>query len=473
MSPRLLRPLDTGFNPRKIAGLQLWLDAADASTITIDTGVSEWRDKSATGSVWAQATSGEQPATGTATMNGRNVLLFDGSDDGLSATTPLATTGDLTMFFVQRNLALRSFGMTYTSGTNTNHFNVRQNASTGKLQIIANNGQVVDADTTGSRLEANDIVSLVIPASGNNSTFVNGASWTPGVGIASKPVLTSTHYIGRRSDGFYANLHVAEIIAYTRALSVTERRRIERYLAAKWGITLAPQVSNADAQDWVNRVYAAGSTVSQPVANAVSSFVDGCQADGIWDAMKSVVLLAGADTLAGALVPLKGTAPTNNGPFVSDDYNRKTGLVGNGSTKWLNSNRNENADGRDDNHLAFYASTLGTGLLGGSVSVLTTSFSAGATRNRDSNADVYTAVAGFLGMARSASAEYVRRNGGASATVTRASSADDANALGIFANNANYATHRMAFYSIGSSLNLALLDTRVSALYTAIGNAIP
>jgi hypothetical protein len=56
-------------------------------------------------------------------------------------------------------------------------------------------------------------------------------------------------------------------------------------------------------------------------------------------AIKASCILAGARTLAGALVPLAGAAPTNVGPFVSGDYNRKTGLVGDGSTKYLNSNR--------------------------------------------------------------------------------------------------------------------------------------
>jgi hypothetical protein len=44
-------------------------------------------------------------------------------------------------------------------------------------------------------------------------------------------------------------------------------------------------------------------------------------------------------------------------------------------------------------------------------------------------------------------------------------------------NNAGSATafsaSRLGFYSIGESLDLALLDSRVSTLYTAIGAAIP
>jgi hypothetical protein len=69
-----------------------------------------------------------------------------------------------------------------------------------------------------------------------------------------------------------------------------------------------------------------------------TTFVNGCKADGIWNAIKASCILAGARTLNGALVPLVGTAPTNFN-FVDWCYNRKTGLVGDGSTKYLDSNR--------------------------------------------------------------------------------------------------------------------------------------
>jgi hypothetical protein len=82
--------------------------------------------------------------------------------------------------------------------------------------------------------------------------------------------------------------------------------------------------------------------------------VKGCKADGIWDAIKASAILAGARTLDGALQPLVGSAPTNFN-FISGDYNRTTGLVGDGATKYLNSNRNNNADPQSDARLAFYS----------------------------------------------------------------------------------------------------------------------
>ena len=43
----------------------------------------------------------------------------------------------------------------------------------------------------------------------------------------------------------------------------------------------------------------------------------------------------------------------------------------------------------------------------------------------------------------------------------------------VFGSNANYISNaRLAFYSIGESLDLAALDSRVTALVTSIGAAI-
>lgn len=82
MNARLLRPLTTGWTPRREAGLQFWLDAADAGTITLNSGnVSEWRDKSGKGNHATQGTAASQPAYTLAGQNGRNLVTFDGSND--------------------------------------------------------------------------------------------------------------------------------------------------------------------------------------------------------------------------------------------------------------------------------------------------------------------------------------------------------------------------------------------------------
>jgi hypothetical protein len=101
MSPRLLRPRATGFNPKSISGLKLWLDAANASTFTLNgTGVSQWSDGSGTGNHFVQATSNNQPSR-TDTQNGKSVVTFDGSNDRLATASAISLgTGGYTVFIV-------------------------------------------------------------------------------------------------------------------------------------------------------------------------------------------------------------------------------------------------------------------------------------------------------------------------------------------------------------------------------------
>jgi hypothetical protein len=256
-------------------------------------------------------------------------------------------------------------------------------------------------------------------------------------------------------------------------------------------------LTDPEAVSYVAAVEAAdGQELEHGVAKAINDFVLGCKNDGIWDAIKASCILAGARTLSGALVPLVGTAPTNYN-FVSGDYNRETGLKGNGSTKYLDSKRNNNADPQDNRHLAVYASTRNTEtsiktyiratfapgigatqiLTGAVAQKISTRCSADNTNTSSGNLHSSN---GFFGVSRSLSASYAVRGSGINETITQASIAPGNANYFVFAGNNKssgttdvYSDGRLAFYSIGESLDLSLLDTRVSNLITAIGAAIP
>jgi hypothetical protein len=232
------------------------------------------------------------------------------------------------------------------------------------------------------------------------------------------------------------------------------------------------------------------------LADAINDFIVGCKADGIWDSIKACCILAGWDGLSGCLVPLKGAAPTNNGPFVSGDYNRKTGLVGNGSSKYLAANRNNNADPQNNQSMGAWISAFGagtndavmgsgTGTISGASHLLVqkspTSLSDRFVVRSRGGTEVLEAVdithaAGLHGMSRAASGTFSYLLSGSSGTATKTSNAADTGPINVFARDtasALYATHRLSFYWIGESLTLSSLSSRVSALVTAIGAAIP
>jgi hypothetical protein len=250
-----------------------------------------------------------------------------------------------------------------------------------------------------------------------------------------------------------------------------------------------------DAQAYITAVETADGQALEPaVRMAINDFVVGCKADGIWNAIKASCILAGARTLNGALRPLVGTAPTNFN-FVSGDYNRKTGLAGNGTTKYLNSNRNCNADPQDSHHLSVYASTSATSIANrfptyigaGGSGTGTTTFARDASngqlfaRNRSSSFDLLGGGSdtGLIGVSRSASTGFVFRRSATNAAYTRASQSPLNANLFVYITNSScpasdsYSNARLAFYSIGESLDLALLDTRVTTLINAFAAAIP
>jgi hypothetical protein len=244
---------------------------------------------------------------------------------------------------------------------------------------------------------------------------------------------------------------------------------------------------DTDAGNYIQAVEAADGQALEPATRqAINNFVIGCKQDGIWSAIKASCILSGARTLNGALQPLVGTAPTNNGPFVTGDYNRKTGLVGNGTTKYLDSNRNNNADPQNSNHNALYITNFSSGTqayMGADPPTNSTGTNnIGRTadmffRNRiNSFASVATPTApSLVGTNRSAFETFFTRAGGVSISQSFTSQTPFNGNMTIFASGGTgfRSSARLAFYSIGESLDLALLDARVTALITAFGVAIP
>ena len=261
----------------------------------------------------------------------------------------------------------------------------------------------------------------------------------------------------------------------------------------------------AYVQDYLDRVtaadVAAGNTsgLEVGVTDGANTFIQDLVSDtylgvsgGVISQAASVIkaspIMAGARTRLGAMTPLVGPAPTSFN-FGDNDYNRKTGLVGNGLDKYLNSNRNNNADPQNSNHLSVYASTVGspgsmficsthvplqTGqtqiLHGGNGLLFHRSRSATGTSSGSSM------TPGFSGISRSTNTQYIARNATTSFTISVASDGLASDSLEVYRRNGQsigYSDARLAFYSIGESLDLAILDARVTALINAYAAAIP
>ena len=352
MSPRLLRPraaVSTEFDPRQISGMRLWLDGADASSVTLDgPTASEWRDKSGSGFHASQPTASSQPTFSANQIGGRSALVF-GSGGVKTMETPVFWSSQpVTAFVVVRK----------DSTANANIFDAGGSQAGGRQYLFGSTnieyGSSNVVVTTSVPFGASPRLLTVRLNSASSFIRVNGVQTA---NVNGGTAMTQTGYrfgaFNAASSGLVGA--IGEVLFYG-TLSAQEISAIEQYLAAKWSIALTtpPAASNAEAQDWINRVYLNGGTVSATTANAVNTFCNSIDAAGIRDRFLRLNLFCGNSdaSLNAVRTPLYrgasltgtqlGNAMDTNVNFQAGDYSESSGLAGNASNKWLDTGLPQN-----------------------------------------------------------------------------------------------------------------------------------
>ena len=227
----------------------LWLDAADLSTITIATGVSEWRDKSGNGRHASQATASLQPSLISSTPNGLNAILFDGSDDWMGTAAGSYAAPQYFVAFRSRiaSTGFNTFPCLYSARTAPNSSRVGASDITSIIgwSLNGNAWQNANGDATRAQFSGRDVSSLV-----NWNDFNTGVApttafdaWTIIDNEISNAASGSKQFC-LAADTFVTsarcwNLEFGEFIILDSAASVSVRTRVVGYLSWKWGIRLA------------------------------------------------------------------------------------------------------------------------------------------------------------------------------------------------------------------------------------------
>ena len=235
-SGALQKSFYTNFIPTSIAGCALWLDAADATTITGTSQISAWTDKSGLG---RSVTIVSGPTYGTTTRNGLNTLSFSNN----SITTSIASavgTGDFALIAVW-----------YQSSAGTNTV-LSLGTSASSSQSLGFSADKYNFYQFGSAYESN--YSYATPAwviqvgtriSSVKKVYINGNVGTTGTFDSFNQTVT-TVTIGN-GDSFPISGQVAEVLIYTGTLSSTGQQQVESYLAQKWGLTTSLPSSHINA----------------------------------------------------------------------------------------------------------------------------------------------------------------------------------------------------------------------------------
>jgi hypothetical protein len=226
-----ITPRFTQWTPANIT-TALWLDAADASTVTAPGGVVEqWNDKSGNGRNVTQSTAANRPTYAT------NKIVFDGTDL-LNVPTAIGTASQNGFIFAcVASSASSDAGLIGQDNADVSYWNIR-----GQNQLRSESGTAAPfANTFGI---ASNAVSLVTWIQANNfiQSRANGAPVTTLTPSATSfQYLTTSVKIGRKSSestsGNFGSKDIYELICIGSLSSLTTIEKLEGYLAHKWGLT--------------------------------------------------------------------------------------------------------------------------------------------------------------------------------------------------------------------------------------------
>lgn len=226
--------LGAAFAPASDPSLIGWWDAGDTATITATTGaVSAWADK-AGGPGLQQAAAARQPQTGTRSLNGLNVLDFDGGRF-LERGRTLPASGNVAFHMAVAVDTVANAFEAVLAVEATNDFQIDANNAAqfdGRLNMTGTGSSVV---LTGGPFAEAFILSVVFDRTGAGTVevFVGGVLRGQTAYTAPIDVSGALHVMTNRSRNAYVDGAVAELIL---TADISNRASHHAYLASKWGL---------------------------------------------------------------------------------------------------------------------------------------------------------------------------------------------------------------------------------------------
>ncbi len=260
-------------------GLAFWVKADTGITLNGNT-VSQWADQSGNNRHATQTTAANQPTLVINTLNGKPVLRFDGVNDLLNFNLPINGSTGLTIVLVSANSASRdpganqgnyapifweetaSWGWTYLSPFRSNvvmRFGTTQTGNLFKYQRPSSIGNGFTM-TVGVHNGTTD------------SLYINGhLAMSAGGKLSPIAATVNTAYLGRGAGSNYFPGDIAEVLAYTRALSAAERVDVENYLRTRFLPSQLPTIQINNPTNGTSFMAPANITIAAVAASSNST----------------------------------------------------------------------------------------------------------------------------------------------------------------------------------------------------------
>ena len=231
------------FTPTQISGCQLWLDAADASTVLLSgSSVTQWRDKSGNGYNTSNL-------TGAPSYSANGIVFTGTTTTGQAMGTNLGYAASLSNSSI---FVIASYAGTFVNngafietdnrlGNNGCGLDFFVNSSAQQIVNGWNTGQIV-AGASGLSLNTKYIhgFTFATGSSGTAIVYLNGTQ--SGIRSSYNFTYTAGGFVSLSAwklgstFSYFFNGVINEILIYNSIVSTQQRQQIEGYLAWKWGL---------------------------------------------------------------------------------------------------------------------------------------------------------------------------------------------------------------------------------------------
>ena len=232
-------PYYTAFSPRSIAGCALWLDGADPAgngVIPSSGTLTTWTDKSTAGN---NATGGVSPTYSSTTK----AVSFNGSSTYLqtslsavpsnetffaifTSTVPISTASRFNCIIGASGNNGRDINVLTSPAGNSSAYDLRYDSwAVGSISLTGYGGITFNTLTLAT--------TQFTGGQGAGSTYGSNFGTFQSLSFSS----SSTTRIGTGNGGDYFTGTINEIIIYNTVLGLSDRQKVESYLAQKWGLT--------------------------------------------------------------------------------------------------------------------------------------------------------------------------------------------------------------------------------------------
>ena len=256
-------------------GLVLHLDA-DSGVAASGSNVVTWSDQS--GAANDVSFLGGAPLFVSNGLNGQSYLRFDGIDDGLGLDSPTGLpsgAADRTMFVVTNYLAGPWAGVAYGTPMDNEAFGLVTASGSSGFMTVQGWGLANDFRSGTPGIGEGWLTQSAVYAGGELSHYRDGqlidsATHTFNTGN------TSLRLGVELNDNRHAQMELAEVIIFDRALNEVERQQVEDFLASQYFADNALPVANADSYtgDQGGTIDTAAATLPTVLANDSDADLD-------------------------------------------------------------------------------------------------------------------------------------------------------------------------------------------------------